>query len=201
MPPTSVTRRVLSLLLCLGALQGCSQWRYELGSPLAETQTPREADTPSLAAVLANLGPPTRVSALPAGYVLAWDHWRISEDTVGFSLNVLGVDFLSVDWGDARMRGESVLATFNRRHELTGAAFAQWDSHAGGSTSMQPLFGVSLVEVDDLVAAMPVHRWGATSLDRLPAALNAANRPGNGRAGIQQRGTPTGIGQQTLELE
>ena len=60
---------------------------------------------------------------------------------------------------------------------------------------------MSVVDVDDLVSRMPQHSWGAASLDRLPEALNAHNRPDMGQAGIQQRGTPTGIGQQTLEMD
>jgi len=72
MPPTStrpVSNRASTLLagLLLGCLllQGCSQWRYQLGVPIAESQTPDPADALSLAAVLEALGPPVRISATP----------------------------------------------------------------------------------------------------------------------------------------
>ena len=203
--PTFVSRRRTALgLACICTLlilQGCTQWRYTLGDPLSRKQTPTTVETPSLGSVLAALGPPMRMSATVDGYVLAWEHWRIKEDTVGLSLGPLGVDFLSIDVGNARMEGEFILATFNSEHELTGAAFSDWDSEAGRGQALQPFFGVSVVDVDDLVSRLPHHRWGAASLDRLPEALNAHNRPDTGQAGIQQRGTPTGIGQQTLEMD
>ncbi len=206
MPPTSTSSgrsRLFpaALLACL-ALYGCSQWHYELGTPVTASQTPDTAESPTLGAVLAVLGPPLRISATPDGYVLAWEHWRIRESAIGVSLGpLIGTDFLSIDWGDARMEGEFILAVFDRDHRLTASAFSTWDSDAGGGTALQPFIGLSLVDVDDLVDQLPHHRWGGTYLDRLPKALNAPYRPDNGRAGIQQRGTPARIGQQTLELD
>ena len=209
MPPTSTrpaSNRPAALLagLLLGCLllQGCSQWRYQLGTPLTESQTPDPADALSLAVVLEALGPPMRISATADGYVMAWEHWRVREDTLGISLGRLtGTDLLSVDWGDARMQGEFILALFSRDHRLTASAFSDWDSDAGGGTALQPFIGVALVDVDDLIARLPHHRWGASLLDRLPEALNAPNRPDTGQSGIQQRGTSPGIGQQTLEMD
>lgn len=193
---------LLAVLLACHLLQGCSQWRYQLGAPIAESRTPDAANAPSLGDVLELLGPPLRISATPTGYVLAWEHWRVRRNTLGISLGpLLGTDFLSVDWGDARMEGEFILAVFDRDHRLTASTFSSWDSNAGGGTALQPFIGLSLVDVDDLVARLPHHRWGATYLDRLPKALNAPSRPDTGRSGIQQRGTPAHIGQQTLELD
>jgi hypothetical protein len=60
---------------------------------------------------------------------------------------------------------------------------------------------VDVVEVGDLVGKMPHHRWGATSLLPLPEAINSSSRPDMGDTGIQQRGTPTGVGQQSLEMD
>lgn len=142
-----------------------------------------------------------RISATADGYVMAWEHWRVREDAIGISLGVLGADMLSLDWGDARMQGEYIVATFNHQHELTAAAYSTWDSGAGGGSALQPFIGVSLVEVDDLLEKMPQHRWGGANLETLPRALNTPSRPDMGQGGIQQRGTPTGIGQQTLEMD
>lgn len=192
---------LIPALLLAGALvQGCSQWRYELGPPLSAAQTPDAAAAPSLAAVLEVLGPPLRISATAEGFVLAWEHWRVREDTFGLSLGSIGLDFLSVDWGDAHAEGEFILALFDRRHRLAAAAFSTWDSDAGGGAALQPFVGVSLVDVDELVARLPHHRWGASFLDRLPRALNAPYRPDTGQGGIQQRGSPAGAGQRSLEM-
>lgn len=202
MPPTSSSNG--RLLCCIGLLvlaSGCSQLRHELGPELSEAMTPTPALTPSLSAVMQRLGPPMRISASAEGYVMAWEHWRISEDAVGISLGALGADLLSLDWGDARMRGEYIVATFDREHQLTAAVYSSWDSEAGGGSALQPFIGLSLVDVDDLLESMPHHRWGGASLERLPRALNTPSRPDMGQGGIQQRGTPRGVGQQTLEMD
>jgi hypothetical protein len=205
MPPTLVNNPLAgllpALLIACALIQGCSQWRYDLGDSLSRAQTPAVDDNLSLAAVLDQLGPPIRISATANGYVLAWEHWRIKEDSIGLSLGPMGAELMSIDWGDARMKGEFILATFDHEHRLTGSAFSTWDSDAGGGAAVQPFLGASVVDVGDMVGRMPHHRWGAASLDRLPVTLNASSRPDMGQSGIQQRGTPTGIGQQSLEMD
>ena len=58
-----------------------------------------------------------------------------------------------------------------------------------------------VVDVDDLLNIMPQHQWGAASLAELPVTLNADNRPDLGQNGIEQRGTPTAVGQRSLEMD
>ena len=192
-----------SLLLAVVLLQACTQWQYELGAPLAAYSSPAKAEErPTLVQVMAELGPPLRLSATESGYVMAWDHWRITENSIGFSLGAMGADFLSIDWGEATVDGEFMLLTFDSDHMLSGATLSEWSGDLGGGSAIQPFVGVvDLVDVNDLVNALPQHGWGASYLLPLPEALNARSRPDMGNTGIQQRGTPTGIGQQTLEME
>ena len=187
--------------LGMALLPGCTQWHYDLGTHLSPEDLPDAEQALSLAQVLADLGPPQRVSATGNGYVLAWEHWLIDEDTVGLSLGLLGTDLLSFDWGKARIRGEFLLATFNRQHQLTSSTMAYWDNDAGGGQAVQPFLSVvSLADVDDLVYSMPHHWWGSALLEPIPQAINADSRPDMGQGGIQRRGTPRGIGQQSLEI-
>ena len=188
------------LLLLVLLLSGCTQWRYELGTRVSEEALPDSSQGVSLTEVLASLGPPMRLSALGKGYVLAWEFWRIREDTIGLSLGALGVDLLSVDWGKAHMHGEFLIVTFNREHQVTSSSFARWSNDAGGGRAIQPMLGlVSLVDVEDMLEDMPQHQWGAALLEPLPEAINSPSRPDTGQNGIQRRGTPTGTGQQSLE--
>ena len=192
--------RYSALLLGLIMLAGCTQWRYDLGTPLSAEQLPAASAGLNLGNVLQQLGPPHRVSATADGYVLAWESWKIREDTIGLSLGALGADLLSVDWGKARVSSDFLLAFFDRQHRLTGSAFTQWQGDAGGGRAVQPMLGlVSLVDVDDLVDYLPQHRWGASLLQPLPKAANRDSRPDTGQNGIQRRGTPAGVGQQSLE--
>ncbi len=190
----------LLFLTCL--LAGCTQWRYDLGRHIEESDAPPVSRGLTLSGVLVELGPPDRISALRSGYVLAWEHWHIHETTIGFSLGALGADLLSADWGEARIRGEFLLLTFDREHHLTASAFARWNNRAGGGQALQPLLSLMpLTDVDDLVDQMPQHRWGGSLLQPIPQALNSASRPDMGQSGIQRRGTPRAIGQQTLETD
>ena len=191
--------RLSSLLLC-ALLSGCSVWRWELGTPI-DGDLPRSADNVTLGEALAQYGPPQRISASPSGYILAWEHWRIRENSLGFSLGVLGARFISIDWGNLRTQGDFVLLTFDRDYRLTAAEQSTWDSEIGGGGAVQPLAGfVSVVDADDLLDSMSQHRWGAALMQRLPEAINEHSDPHSGDAGIEQRATPTPIGQQSLEM-
>lgn len=186
-------------LLCW-VLSACSQWRYDLGAPLDTAALP--AENTSLADVLQVLGPPLRISASDDGFVLAWEHWRIHEDSVGFRLGALGADFMSADWGEMRIKGKFLLLTFNGKHRMTSATLSQWDNQGGSGKAIQPFFGfISVVDVDDLTHAMPQHRWGSSLLQRLPGTLNTGSSLDTGQSGLQQRGTPTAAGQQSLGMD
>lgn len=192
--------RLFCLLLACWQLQACSQWRYDLGMPLPEVELP--AKNTSLHDALALLGPPNRITATDSGFVLAWEHWHIRENELGVSLGALGADFLSADWGEMRVKGEFVLLTFNNDRRLTAATRSNWDTHGGGGQAIQPFFGfVSVVDSDDLREPMPQHRWGGANLQSLPGTLNWESSPDTGRSGLQQRGTPTSIGQQSLQMQ
>tara|TARA_R110001592_G_scaffold337300_1_gene623684 strand:- start:298838 stop:299437 length:600 start_codon:yes stop_codon:yes gene_type:complete len=196
-PRVNTLLTTLSLALLLSA---CTQWRYELGARLSPNLLPEESSNLTLTDVLAKLGPPLRLSAAGEGYILAWEFWKIREDTIGLSLGALGSDILSVDWGKAHMHGEFLLVTFNRQHQVTGRAFSRWSSDGGGGQAIQPLVGlVSLVDVEDMVDKLPHHQWGSGLLLPLPEAMNAQSRPDMGQTGIQRRGTPNGVGQRSLE--
>jgi hypothetical protein len=194
------TARILCTAFACWLLSACSQWRYDLGVPLDNLEIPPQ--NTALAEVLQRLGPPLRISATDTGFVLAWEHWHVREDSAGFSLGALGADFLSADWGDMRINGEFLLLTFDRQHLLTSATHSTWDNHGGGGKAIQPLFGfVSVVDVDDITDIMPQHRWGKSLLQPLPGTLNNASNLDSGQSGLQQRGTPTAAGQQSLGMD
>ena len=142
------------------------------------------------------------MSATESGFVLAWEHWHIREDSIGISLGALGADFMTADWGEMRVKGEFLLLTFDKQHLLSSATHSQWDNYGGGGQAVQPFFGfVSVVDADDLTDSLPQHRWGSTLLQRLPGTLNSNSSLDSGQNGLQQRGTPTAAGQQALEMD
>jgi len=187
-----------ALTCCL--LSACTQWHYDLGAPLDNVALPPE--NTSLAEALQLLGPPLRMSATDHGFVLAWEHWNIREQSLGFSLGAMGADFLSADWGDMRVKGDFLLLTFNEHRLLTSATRSTWDNDGGGGQSIQPFFNfVSVVDADDLTESMPQHHWGSYLLQSLPGTLNESSSLDSGRGGLQQRGTPSAVGQQSLRMD
>jgi len=197
----ALTVRVNALLLA-ALLSGCSQWYYELGEPIDEAQVPSSEDQVSLQTVLDQYGPPLRISATNAGYVMFWEHWWLQEQSVGFNLGALGADFLTIDYAELNVRGSYVLMTFNRDHMLTSANYSEWNSRAGGGQSIQP-FGevVDIVDSDDLRVPLPQHEWGASLLKPIEVTINRQSSTDTGQSGVEQRGTPTDIGQHSLELD
>ena len=195
-------RGVLTVLAAL-LLSGCyTQWRYDLGDHLTRRNLDQLETGMPMADVLEVFGPPQRMSASVSGYIMAWEHWQVDEDSLGFRLGALGADLLSLDWGNSRIRGEFLLVTFDRDYRLSGSTVSEWDSNAGGGQGIQPIASfLSTVDVDDLVRRLPQHDWGANYLRELPQALNTPSSPISGKAGMEQRGTPTGIGQRSLEYD
>ena len=59
---------------------------------------------------------------------------------------------------------------------------------------------VDVVDVDDLTERLPYHRWGATALEPPPVGLNREQNMNQGANGLQQRGTPTAVGQHSLQM-
>jgi hypothetical protein len=189
-----------ALLLVLCLLGGCTQWRYHMGEPLDHLARAELQPGTPLAEVLARLGPPLRLSSSGLGVVMAWETWRVHEDSLGFSLGALGADFLSIDLGDARIAGEFLVLAFDGEHRLSAGGYGTWDADGGGGRAIQPFVGIAdVVDVDDLVQPLPQHDWGGTLLGPLPRVLNSPSRPDLGSTGIQQRGTPRAVGQEALE--
>jgi hypothetical protein len=172
-----------------------------MGMDLDELELPAPDEQVSLGEALERFGPPLRLSATDTGYVMAWEHWQVGESTLGFSLGAAGADFMSADWGQIRAKGEFILLTFDRNHQLTAAEYATWDKHGGGGQAIQPFMSfVSVTDTEGLLDRRQQHRWGMTMTQRLPEALNTGSDPHSGQSGLEQRGTPTGVGQQSLEM-
>ncbi len=203
-------RRLAGFLLSCTLLGGCTQWRYDIGEPIASLHhtdpsqpvSPSSKELPqlSLADALDRLGPPHHVSAADSGFAMAWEYWHIREDSVGISLGALGADFLTFDWGTMHATGEFVLLTFDANHQLTAISRSEWDGPAGSGMAVQPFVSViSVLDSDDLRDPLPQHDWGAGLLQRLPRGLNRGSNTDEGRSGLQRRGTPAAVGQHTLD--
>ena len=187
-------------LLALLLLGGCTQWYHRLGAALPEDYEQR-AEGESLANVLAALGPPMRLAATDGGLIMAWEAWRIRQDALGVGLGWVwaGADFLTLNWGGARIRGDYLLLSFDAQRRVDGAARVRRNDSIGSGTAVQPFGLVPMVNVSDILRPLPQHAWGSAQLLPLPAILNNAQRPGMANTGVEQRGTPRGVGASAQE--
>ncbi|NND69199.1 MAG: hypothetical protein HKN19_16530 [Halioglobus sp.] len=198
----AVLRATFLTTLLTAMLAGCSQWYYEMGERLDEASVPSAEKQVSLQEVLDQFGPPLRITATNAGYAMAWEHWWLREQSLGFNLGAFGADFLSIDYGELHLRGSYVLMTFDRDHTLTSANYSEWSNRGGGGRSIQPFAEVvEVVDSDDIRVALPQHEWGGALLAPSTKTVNRQSSTATGQSGLEQRGTPVHIGQHSLELD
>ena len=89
---TKFARPALAAIAFL-LLSGCyTQWRYDLGDHLTRRNLDQLENGMPMKDVLAVFGPPQRMSASVSGYIMAWEHWQVDEDTLGFRLGPLGAE-------------------------------------------------------------------------------------------------------------
>lgn len=154
-----------------------------------------EALTPGTAMdtdVLAALGPPAAVTALPDGYAFLYEGGQLRNRGVGANFYQARASYA---WSAA---GFALAAfVFDREGRLTAAAIERSDEGTGQGFSIG---AQSAAAVDQLPFVLPAtqHAWGRQLLDRLPAGLNAGSDPDSGTAGFELRGTSPSVGQRAL---
>ncbi len=186
---------------CLALLAGCSQSYHFLGESLPDDLEGRLSNS-TRSELLETLGPPHRLSSTPDGYVMAWEYWQIEEVGLGVGLSALGIDALQFDWGDASVDSDFILVYVDDQHRVTDISRSTYIGDISNAASLMPLVGVGqFMDVDDLTEPLPQHAWGGSMLLPLPESQNNTMRPGMGDTGIEQRGTPAGIGQRSLEFD
>jgi hypothetical protein len=140
--------------------------------------------------VLDALGPPAKITALPAGFAFLYESTQALLRSIALSVYVLGV---SVTKGDRVL--DTYVVLFDERGLVVG------HERVTKSVPLSLTFSVTIPTGGPpkaLTAVAPQHRWGMSLLQPLPKTLNAANDVDAGTHGLEQRGTPMAIGQRTL---
>lgn len=199
----------LSLVLwCAVALAaaGCTIQQVTLGAAL----DPPDVDTVTNGArygeILAILGPPHKMSALPEGFVFLYEYYAPQGFQAGGRLPGQDTDFLRwlrADLGVGFARRQTVVLIFDDAGRLTRNHRLQDETEDGGAAaSLSILTGaVQLADPVDVGDADGCHQWGASLLQPLGKALNRAQNLDTGQNGVQQIGTTTKVGQQTLAFD
>jgi hypothetical protein len=181
---------LVSLLFILLCVSSCTRTyiRNDKDLDVARTHTIQH-DTP-YADVLATLGPPTKLTALPSGFAFLYE----SSQAVLRSLS-LSVYFIKV----SVTKGDRVLDTYVVLFDERGLVVGH--EQITKSLPLSLAFAVTLPTGGPpkaLTILAPQHQWGMSLLKPLPKTLNAANDLDAGMYGLEQRGTPSAVGQRTL---
>jgi hypothetical protein len=181
---------------------GCALGRKAISPGLVPPDTTYHAQVTHRDQVLADLGPPLKITRLSNGYVFMYESIDTRELQLGFSIPIPVINWFKIVTADADYNHHVMLYQFDRQHRLVA-----WDDESthfdlGDSLAIQPvisvqfIFDTSNVEFEKIDAA----QWPAYSLLPLPQALNRAQAVNTGVAGVEQRGTATYIGQRSVEL-
>jgi hypothetical protein len=200
-----VARRRLSgacLVPAACALAGCSLISEDVGQPLrvAEDQLAQARD---YASVLRLFGPPHQLSTSPSGMVFLYEEIDVNERQLGINLSIKKATLFKAVMARGMADRRLLLVSFDEAGRTQALRYQERDDAAASGAALQFIFAVAgVVDDDDLSRPPSTHEWGFDLLEAdLPAALNRPHRLHDGEHGLQQKATPLGVGQHTLELQ
>lgn len=146
--------------------------------------------------VLDTLGPPAQITPLPEGFAFLYESLLIQENQFGISLGKDSLSLFKFCFGDTNVDRATRIMVFDKSGYLRSYSNSATHEDAGNAFAFQFLFGI-VPMVDTLYLEnnpSPLY-WGFSQLNPLPQALQSADN------WMEQRGTPTGVGQRTLEMQ
>lgn len=154
-------------------------------------------------AVLDALGPPAQITELSSGFAFLYESISVRDTQIGVSPRTENfLSLLKLSYGWAYAKRDIFVVQFDDFGVASGAAIFSRDEKIGSSFTVQAIFGVSPSVDTSHLQAPPVQlAWGVGALRSLPETLNAQTDLTSGVAGLELIGTPTHIGQRTLEMD
>ena len=185
------------------SLSGCAYLEHELGTPLSVELLNELPEGSSYAKVLDQLGPPTKMSALPDGMTFLYEHIKLKERQYGLILPGEIGKWIKAVYASGDADIEAILLVFDGQGKLRGADVQSWTSDAGAGMSMTLIFSAgSFTDTEhyESSAARPLD-WGRFLTKPLLVTLNANQNLETGNNGVPLTTNSKGIGQHTLELK
>lgn len=189
-------------------LFGCSYLDAHIDRPLDWDDAHFVEGSTHLRVVLERMGPPAKICRSGDGVAFLYEFMRLQEGQVGLSLDEEGLglgikwlQFIKFAYGKAWSDREALVLTFDGDGILTSEQYGAWEQAVGTGFTVQ--FVAQAGSVVDSTAVRrdeDPNRWGQRLLRPLAQGLNAPHSVDDGRYGLEQRGTPVGVGQRSLEL-
>ena len=219
-----VAIRLTSWLAAIAAigLSACTNIRTESGQPITANGTDFAIGRTTLAEVLSVMGPPGKLSVVPGGLAMIYEHTRTSENQFGISFGTIfqstnisrrgtrsdgmnpvaygPLDYLDLVYSRGEGRFTELVLFFDKRKVLTAISKSQRDRDLGSTIGARlTIFPDKLLSTGKYHRPAAQHRWGFGTLAPLPRGLNRMQDLNSGAHGFEQRGTPSRVGQRTLE--
>ena len=195
--------RALVLAVLLPAICACSFIRKEIGSEFTASAVAllESNSEPHVDEILAALGPPQAISALPEGYVFIYQHFDILERQLGINSDEPWLRWFKLALADAEYEVDTLLIHLDRNDRTLGFGLASTREDLGEAGSLMfALNFLSMIDTQELDSDVwGASHWGMFLLQPSHIALNYQNSMDTGRDGLELRGTPKHVGQRTLE--
>jgi len=195
-------KHIAALVAAGLALSGCTILSRRAGEPIPVARVPLNEGATTAGQLVAALGPPARMSALPGGFAMLYEYIRAEERQLGINLEFIGIDWFKVATGRGVAERQALLLVFDDGGTLRASDFQAWTEPVGKGLALQFLFvAMPTVDTRHLWETSEQHVWGRGALEPLPVTLNAGQSIVTGGYGLEIRGTPRSAGQRTLEGE
>lgn len=194
-------RRGALLALTAFAVGGCTVLDNRYGEPLPPAHASLKEGESDIQQIVERLGPPMHMSALSGGCVMVYEHIDVRELQLGISLDFIDFELFKLALGRGKAQREAMVLLLDDRGSLQAIDFQRWTEDVGQGLAFQFLF-VALPTVDKrhLNSTPEQLSWGRADLAPLPVTLNADQRLDTGEHGVEMRGSPSDVGQHTLEM-
>ena len=198
-----MARRVAPLPAMAALLvAGCASLEKQYGDPLSVARFDEIEARAHYSTVLQHLGPPTRLTALAQGMAFQYEYVRIDERQYGLLLPGEIGKWIKAVYGSAEATVDAMVFVFDGGGYLRSADSEVFTADAGGGFSMTLIFSIgSLTDTADYEAsADSIVTWGRGLTEPLLLSLNRDQDLETGANGIALPGTPSAVGQHSLEL-
>jgi hypothetical protein len=191
----------ITIAAVAASLSGCASINQHIDTPIPDTVALSTAET-HYHSVLDALGPPAQLTSLPDGFAFLYESLIIRERQIGIQLTPGEMPGLfKLNYGRARAERHIHVLRFDEGGMLQAHGVFDGTQKLGNSITLQPIFSVTpTVKTTDLVQPPPQQNWGFSLFDPLPESLNANQSLDSGTAGFEIRGTPSDVGQRSLEF-
>lgn len=193
---------VFAILLVMAiALNGCTIMNKQIDLPPSAKALAVKKVKTHYYEILDRLGPPAQITALSEGFAFLYESLLINEQQIGISMPGEVLSWFKLSVADTDVERQIQIFIFDKSGFLRSHVDRAVRDDIGDGLSFQ--FFVTVEQVVDtryLEMDFVQQTWGFGLLKPLPQTLNSRQSLDSGTRGLEQRGTPTTVGQRALEM-